>query len=394
MGNAEFQLCEHCFRRIAIGKRIKLVALASEEKSCFVCQGMLSSLQNLVQQALAAAQNLEWQTFSVSSSFPKSVFVREQRIADYLPPENFSSIKNSANAQLISQLSALSGKKNSQRFADIVFEIDFANGKANARALPIYIFGHYLKLSREVCQSRWHCPNCGGTGLLRLPKSSGKDCGECKGSGMNYPSVEDELGKVLTPAFGASGCSLHASGREDVDVRALGTGRPFVLELKNPKKRSADMRKLEQAFSANERVQVIGLKSVRPTFIDAVCNSHFDKEYSALVSADRPLSQKDADAVQRLSGTLLFQQTPKRVMARRADMVRKRQVHAISAECAPGGKLRLRIFAEAGTYIKELISSDGGRTKPSVSEILSCKATCDELDVVAIHDYFLETIAP
>jgi len=340
-------------------------------------------LQHLAEQALAAAKDFEWQTFSVSSSFPKSVFVREQHIADYFPPEQFSSIKNSANAQIISQISSLSGKANSQRFADIVFGIDAANGKANAKPLPVYIFGHYLKLSREVCQSRWQCSNCGGKG-----------CSECRGSGMNYPSVEDELGKVLAPAFGAVSCSLHASGREDVDVRALGTGRPFVLELKNPKKRHADLRALEQAFSANRRVQVIGLRSVRPTFIDAVCNSHFDKEYSALVSADRLLSQKDADAVQRLSGALLFQQTPKRVMARRADMVRKRQVHKISAECAPGGKLRLRIFAEAGTYIKELISSDGGRTKPSVSEILSCKAACDELDVVAIHDYFLETVAP
>jgi tRNA pseudouridine synthase 10 len=383
MENAEFELCKHCIGRIAKAKASKPVSHAADEKTCYICKGALSSAGKLAEQAFDSAKNLEWHTFSVSSSFPKPVFVREQQVADHFPPENFSSIKNSANAKLILQISSLSGKENSQRFADIVFEIDFSNGKANARPLPIYVFGRYLKLSREVCQSRWHCSACGGKG-----------CEECRGSGMNYPSVEDELGKIFVPAFGASGCSLHASGREDVDVRALGTGRPFVLELKNPKKRSADLSKIEQAFSANERVQVLGLRLVRPTFIDAVCNSHFDKEYSALVSADRPLSQKDADAVQCLSGMLLFQQTPKRVMARRADMTRKRRVHSISAECVKGGKLRLRIFAEAGTYIKELISSDGGRTKPSVSEILSCKAACDELDVVAIRDYFLETVAP
>ena len=127
-------------------------------------------------------------------------------------------------------------------------------------------------------------------------------------------------------------------------------------------------------------------------FLDAVCNSHFEKEYSALVSADRPLSSSDAVACAALSGAMLEQQTPKRVLSRRADLERKRKIISLSAEECGGGKLRLRILAEAGPYIKELVSSDGGRTRPSVSEILGCSAVCEELDVVSIRDYFLETI--
>ena len=74
-------------------------------------------------------------------------------------------------------------------------------------------------------------------------------------------------------------------------------------------------------------------------------------------------------------------------------MERKRKVYAVSASCEQGSHLRLRIFAEAGTYIKEFINSDGGRTKPSVSELLGCKAVCEELDVTGIRDYFLETVS-
>ena len=29
---------------------------------------------------------------------------------------------------------------------------------------------------------------------------------------------------------------LHAAGREDIDVRMLGTGRPFIMEIINPTK--------------------------------------------------------------------------------------------------------------------------------------------------------------
>jgi tRNA pseudouridine synthase 10 len=127
--------------------------------------------------------------------------------------------------------------------------------------------------------------------------------------------------------------------------------------------------------------------------MDAVCNSHFEKKYAAVVSADRLLSAADARKAESLSGALLSQQTPSRVLSRRADMLRRRRIIALRARAAEGGKLELEIVAEAGTYIKELISSDAGRTEPSLSSVLCCKAECDELDVVEVRDYFLETLA-
>jgi len=311
------------------------------------------------------------------------VLAREEKVADHFAPGEFSVLKNSINALAIAAISSQTGKKNSQRFADAIFSLDFASKTSKALPTPVYIFGHYQKLSREHCQSRWHCSECGGQG-----------CPSCGGSGQNYPSVEEELGKVLQPLFGAASATLHASGREDVDVRMLGNGRPFVMELKNTKKRSADLREAEAAFASNPSVRALGLKMAPPNFIDAVCNSHFEKEYSALVAANRPLTKQDAAKAASLSGTMLFQQTPNRVLGRRADLERRRKVLNISAAQVPRGMLRLQILAEAGTYIKELISGDEGRTKPSLSSLLGCRAACEELDVVRIHDYFLETLKP
>lgn len=359
-----------------------MLALSPADAGCEICCGLSSRAGSLVGSALAQSGKSGWATFSVSSSFPKKVFIKEEEIAGNFQPADFVSIKNSVNASLISQVARATGKENSQREADEAFEFNFTSGQASAKPAPIFIFGHYQKLSREHCQSRWHCSDCGGRG-----------CESCGGTGRNYPSVEDEIGKLLVPAFCATGCALHASGREDVDVRALGGGRPFVLELKSPRKRKADLRSLEKISSENKSVRATGMKIVHKHFLDAVCNSHFEKEYSALVSADRPLTLADAEKIGLLNGALLSQQTPKRVLSRRTDMERRRKIHSIRAEAAPHGKLRLHILAEAGTYIKEFIHSDAGRTTPSISEILKCKAQCDELDVVSIHDFFLETIS-
>jgi len=47
--------------------------------------------------------------------------------------------------------------------------------------------------------------------------------------------------------------------------------------------------------------------------------------------------------------------------------------------------LELVIECEGGLYIKELISSDESRTKPSVSEVLGTPAKCVKLDVLEVN---------
>jgi tRNA pseudouridine synthase 10 len=39
----------------------------------------------------------------------------------------------------------------------------------------------------------------------------------------------------MLPIFGSKIAYLHAAGREDIDVRMLGQGRPFIIEFVNPK---------------------------------------------------------------------------------------------------------------------------------------------------------------
>ena len=43
------------------------------------------------------------------------------------------------------------------------------------------------------------------------------------------------------------------------------------------------------------------------------------------------------------------------------------------------------VECEGGLYIKELISGDEGRSKPSVSEILGIDAQCIQLDVLEVN---------
>ena len=84
-------------------------------------------------------------------------------------------------------------------------------------------------------------------------------------------------------------------------------------------------------------------------------------------------------------GAEILQKTPMRVVHRRADKFRKRKVEGMSWKILGSKRLQLRIRAESGLYIKELINGDNGRTNPSVSELIENPAKKIVLDVVKIH---------
>ena len=50
-----------------------------------------------------------------------------------------------------------------------------------------------------------------------------------------------------------------------------------------------------------------------------------------------------------------------------------------------GGEVEITLRCEAGTYIKELVHSDEGRTKPSIKSVLGDECEVIWLDVEEIH---------
>jgi tRNA U54 and U55 pseudouridine synthase Pus10 len=56
---------------------------------------------------------------------------------------------------------------------------------------------------------------------------------------------------------------------------------------------------------------------------------------------------------------------------------------------AQADRFSLDIHAAAGTYIKELVSGDDGRTQPSFAGLLGVPMRVEALDVVGVGDPFV-----
>lgn len=244
----------------------------------------------------------------------------------------------------------------------------------------VFVEGRYRKLVRDLPQTVFFCPECKGHPRRR------RGCVRCEGFGkLTRDSVQELIGWVLGAAFKTRKHKFHGAGREDVNVRMLGQGRPFVVELIAPKVLDVDLAAAEAEINRrNEgRLEVLGLHWTEKTRVAVLKEEKHAKEYAARVRVSGPV---DAERAAGLVGKrfTLIQQTPERVAHRRAQIDRERWIEIVKLQRAEEDVWEFGVRAQHGAYVKESISGEGGATRPSLSELLGAPCECLELDVLAI----------
>ncbi|NCN39141.1 MAG: hypothetical protein GW914_02050 [Candidatus Aenigmarchaeota archaeon] len=199
---------------------------------------------------------------------------------------------------------------------------------------------------------------------------------------VNAENLFDLTTQSSAHTFFSNGFLVSNSGREDVDVRCLGW-RPFVLELMKPKKRSVNLNQGLKAINKSKKAQVKDLKLSDKRTVTRIKSIKPDKTYQAEVVFESPV--KGLEKLEILQDIVINQETPLRVATRRADKLRRRRVKDIKYKLLNKKKLEMTITAQSGTYIKELIHGDEGRTRPNVADLISNKVKSIKLDVIKIH---------
>ncbi|MFH1221574.1 MAG: tRNA pseudouridine(54/55) synthase Pus10 [Candidatus Micrarchaeota archaeon] len=346
-----------------------------KQGKCEICEDKLLQLDKLAEKAAMALPEIS--TFSLSTGMPSKWLAQEEMAWDETLG-NTVSLKTFVNQYLNRKISELGGKK-PRNDGDVQLSVDLASGAIAFKYNDMFVFGRYLKLASGISQSRWSCSKCRGNG-----------CAECNNSGKFYHSLEEEIGEPLRAATKAKDYTLHASGREDIDVTNA-AGRPFVMQLVEAQARKPDLAAVAKKIKAGGKVEVKNLQLAKRGDVELVSASHFDKAYVATVEFEHALSKEELKRVLSLHGKMIDQQTPARVQHRRADINRSRKLLSLKLIKMKDNAGEFEISAEAGTYIKELITGDNNRTKPSFASILGMQVKCTGLRVARIEDEFLDS---
>jgi tRNA pseudouridine synthase 10 len=348
---------------------------------CYICLNTLEDFDGLAKLGLEASRGLEFRTFLVGSIIPPEVIEHEDEVRSRVGSNWCEALKREINRETGKRLRENIGKEPDFDSPDVTLFLDPFNKKATVKANPLFVQGRYRKLVRGIPQATWLCKKCKGAG-----------CPECNGTGRVYEtSVQDFLCKPLLDVTNGAECKFHGAGREDVDARMLGNGRPFIVEIKEPRKRLIDLSTVTKRISeaSGGRVEVSELKlssrdDLRRIKMRATTT---EKTYKAIVSIEREVNEDDIKRLfDGISGATIKQKTPLRVLHRRADRVRLKKVYDLHIKTITPKQMEVEVKTQGGLYVKELVTGDNGRTSPSFSEILDAKAECSELDVIEVAE--------
>ena len=480
--------CDHCLGRIGGKKRFGQSDLESgieirasvveadstmanareNEPLCPFCENLFEEAPLLAELIYESIGERDCSRLQLGARIPKDQTEAEDHLRKRFGAGGSAPLKSSLVEEVARQLGELGmGQNLVVEKPEILALIDVLTLTVELDIRSHYVYGRYRKLERGIPQTKWPCRACKGRG-----------CEKCDYTGLQYSSsVQALIGDPLLELFGSEEHAFHGMGREDIDVRCLGRGRPFVIELKKPYKRDVDMNLIMDAInsSAENRLEVSDMRPsnrsevvrVKDTpaeksytiryKIEPITQSNFEEltqvmeipsnnqdrnkrrknhhrrrkpepepeveiDYSSMKKAELvelceqkglaksgtkdvlierlstfkeatlPLPEKDyiMEIMNNLQGCTLAQRTPERVAHRRADKIRKRKVLETSnpsiKEDEDGNLVaEFSLRCESGTYVKETVHGDGGRTQPSIASLIKAKCTVEWLDVADIH---------
>ena len=469
-------------RQTVIDGNSHLANIREEIPLCPFCENLFDETDLLADIIYDSIEPYEIKRLQLGARFPKDQIEEEDAQRKRYAATGSDGLKTGLVAEIARKLNKrLDGVKLVNEKPHVLALIDVLTLTVELDVRAHYIYGRYRKLERGIPQTRWPCRACKGRG-----------CEKCNDTGLQYESsVQDLIGNPILDVLKAEEHSFHGMGREDIDVRCMGRGRPFVIELKEPKLRSCSYEELENIINtqAAGAIEVTDLRSSNRSEVVRIKDTPADKSYTirfkllpmneleyGVLTAPLDLTKTDQKSRKRkprrgdkrkdntkplpteiiteengfnqdeltkmkkaeleaicvehklaktgkknelierilampkpgsscfdlpdhktikstimsLEGTKLAQRTPDRVAHRRADLIRRRDVvtvHEPVIETMEDGvtEVEFTLRCESGTYVKETIHGDNGRTQPSVASLLKAKCEVIWLDVGDIH---------
>ena len=374
-GLDSFQLCLQLPPQLALlqaASRLTLTnATISAPSASYVKEELKLTLCRLLEQRLklTAAVNSSFQiTLKLTHDFSSSKYflLLKKSITLSKSQYNSSQITLSIVEQALPNLSFNSLQEEGLDPSALVFNQPPSATVSFSQA-SLFIAGRYNKYSRTLSQTPWFVD------------------GERKGETSVQELICDPIKSIVL----STNVCFSSSGREDVDVRMLGNGRPFMLEFVNPRVHVTieQCRGLEEKInSSTELVAVSQLTVVRKKAQGILKEGEEEKRkhYCALVWCSQGVTGQVLDTLSCRPEFSIAQKTPIRVLHRRSAVTRNRMIYSMRGELVDANHFYLHLVTQAGTYIKEFVHGDFGRTVPNMCELLSQDVDILTLDVLEI----------
>jgi len=355
-----YALCYRCMsRQLSIAKSdLKKKYITKSSESCYICNGLMSSIDYLLALVHDALKQYQFNTFLIGAILPQQMLEREDEVRARFKIKGIENIKSELTRDLGKLLGNATGKNVDYRRPDVIINLDTEKKQVTARSRAIYLFGRYIKNVRGLSQKQERCKAC-----------NGKGCVQCSNTGLSgFDSVEGIIVKKLIDSFNCDSAKFAWVGGEDKDSLVLNEGRPFFVKVINPRSRFAKYKEMNFGGDVQARfIKEVDRLPDKPL--------RFKVRVELTVECERSIDDATLERLKQLNNTSV------KFVGKKSKEVSK-SIHEFSAK-ASNNVLEVSMLADGGLTIKQFVGGDG--IEPSISQLIGCKATCKSFDVIDVQ---------
>jgi len=352
-----YELCEPCSLRQGFRE-----ARASDPRRCFICRGLTARVDEIRSDVLRGLKGYEFRTFSVGLSLPEGMQEREDQLRAEYKLKGRETIKAWLSRSLSERVARATRRRVDKLNPELAILVDLEASEVRLNARPVFIYGRYTKPA-GIAQRKTFCATCRGSG-----------CAVCGYSGYDETkaSVESTIQKRLGPLLGSKKMKFTWIGTEDPESAVGPSGRPFVVEAKNPRKRRVPRGFVSRTGMGQMRVSGLKLLPSRPLKLPS-----FKFMTRVAIDSTSRISAEDLRSLSRLMRNVVVE------FRRPGEKPAYKRVYRVKAKAAGRGGILAEIKLDGGLPVKRLVNGDS--VSPSISEVLKADLKCRKFDILKVE---------
>jgi tRNA pseudouridine synthase 10 len=347
----------------------KQIKIKQTRKSCFICEGMMSNIQQHTNKIITEIEKFECSTFMLGTILNSDFMEREDFIRAEYKIKGGETIKSEITKETSKIISQKINKRVNLIKPDINILVDNIFDVIKITPKPIFTYGRYLKTIRGINQKKKRCNNC-----------KTKGCNDCNFRGFqNQPSIESEIQNYLTKKFQAKNIIISWVGSEDSKSLVRNNGRPFFAEIQEPAKRKVIFRKKKMNHG-------IIIKNIK------ILNNKPPTNYNFILEAKVNIKSNCSDKKRIKKLEKVYKEKEISIFSTNKNNHFTRKIHSIKIKKMIDKRFSAELICDGGINIKKLISGENNEINPSFSKILKGKCFASnrapfDIDKVELKNY-------
>ncbi|HEU4823227.1 MAG TPA: hypothetical protein VFS97_07365 [Nitrososphaeraceae archaeon] len=377
-------LCNYCLhRQMSITADTDfctgLTPLPNNRNECDICSGLMYKTDSIIHQITETLNDdYQFNTFLIGVTLPPCLFEKEDQIRARFKIRGRENIKSQLTRNLRKKFSEVTKKQIDTLHPDLTINLQFQKNTSpeiNVRMRSLIMLGRYVKKNRGIPQRSGGEHNNGNEVSVQdqpyhvLSRTHTQVSEICTVAGESIQSV---ISKEILRITRGEALKFSWIGSEDENSLVLGSGRPFFIQIRNPKTIHLD----QKTFGFHKYGLFVNIDK----FFERLPEQpvQFIAKTRVVIQSSRQIGKEDHLKIKSLTNSIVVcpnQKNKSRSSAKR--------IYSIDIVKTNDKVFELDMIADGGLAIKQFVE---GREyiSPNISAVADLQCTCLLFDILDI----------